>query len=137
MTGHIRLLDCTLRDGGYVNNWNFGNGTMICIYDRLTSAGVDIIEIGFLDDRNDFNNNRSIQPNTQSFKKVFTNANPKKSMVLAMIDYGTCSIDNIEDKEKTILDGIRVIFKIENMYKAADFGKQLIDKGYKVFLHRQ
>lgn len=22
----ITLLDCTLRDGGYVNNWNFGKG---------------------------------------------------------------------------------------------------------------
>ena len=64
MTGCIRLLDCTLRDGGYVNDWNFGNGTMTCIYDRLTSAGVDIIEIGFLDDRREFDMERSIQPDT-------------------------------------------------------------------------
>ena len=134
MTGCIRLLDCTLRDGGYVNDWNFGNGTMTCIYDRLTSAGVDIIEIGFLDDRREFDIERSIQPDTQSLMKAYANVNPKKAMVVAMIDYGTCSIDHVEPREKTFLDGIRVIFKKENMYNAADFGKQLIDKGYKVFL---
>lgn len=134
MSGCIRLLDCTLRDGGYVNDWNFGNGTITCIYDRLTSAGVDIIEVGFLDDRSEFNIDRSIQPDTQSLMKVYANVNPKKAMIVAMIDYGTCSIDHIEPKDKTFLDGIRVIFKKENMYKAADFGKQLIDKGYKVFL---
>lgn len=134
MAGSIRLLDCTLRDGGYVNNWSFGNDNMVCIYDRLTEAGVDIIELGFLDDRNEFNADRSIQPNTQSLMKAYANVGPKRAMVLAMIDYGTCSIDNVEPRENTFLDGIRVIFKKENMYKAADFGKQLIDKGYKVFL---
>ena len=48
MVGKISLLDCTLRDGGYVNDWKFGNGTMTCVFDRLNEAGVDIIEIGFL-----------------------------------------------------------------------------------------
>lgn len=48
---NISLLDCTLRDGGYVNDWNFGRETMICIFERLVSAGVDIIEVGFLDER--------------------------------------------------------------------------------------
>lgn len=134
MAGRIRLLDCTLRDGGYVNDWNFGNGTMTYIYDRLTSAGVDIIELGFLDDRRPADMDRSIQPDTQSLMRAYSKVCPKNAMVLAMIDYGTCSIDNVEPREKTFLDGIRVIFKKEKMYDAADFGKKLIDKGYKVFL---
>lgn len=45
---HINLLDCTLRDGGYVNNWEFGLETMKCIIDGLEQSGVDIIELGFL-----------------------------------------------------------------------------------------
>ena len=127
-------MDCTLRDGGYVNNWNFGNGVMTCIFDRLNEAGVDIIEVGFLDDRNKFDVNRSIQPDTKSLSKVYSKIMHKRAKIVAMIDYGTCSINNIEPKEDTFLDGIRVIFKKENMYKAADFGKQLIEKGYLVFL---
>ena len=134
MGSNIRLLDCTLRDGGYVNDWNFGNSTITGIFDRLNEAHVDIIEIGFLDDRNPEDINRSIQPNTQAIAKTFSNTIKPTSMVVAMIDYGTCEIKNVQPCKDTILDGIRVIFKKENMYKAADFGKQLMDLGYKVFL---
>ena len=134
MANDIKLLDCTLRDGGYVNKWRFGNGNMTCIYDRLTQAGVDIIEIGFLDDREPFDPDRSIQPDTDSLSKTFAGIGPKSSMVVAMIDYGTCSLDNVKDCDDSFIDGIRVIFKKENMHKATDFGKALMDKGYKLFL---
>ena len=47
----IKLLDCTLRDGGYLNDWEFGKSNIINIFERLVGAGVDIIETGFLDER--------------------------------------------------------------------------------------
>ncbi len=59
---NISLLDCTLRDGGYINDWNFGYDELICLYERIVSSGVDIIEVGFLDDRRTFDINRSIMP---------------------------------------------------------------------------
>jgi len=134
MARDIKLLDCTLRDGGYVNKWNFGNGAMTCIYDRLNEAGVDVVEIGFLDDREPVDANRSIQPDSRSLDLAYSNTIEKKSMIVAMIDYGTCSIDNILPCKETNLDGIRVIFKKEKMYEAIDYAQLLIEKGYKVFL---
>ena len=50
MQTDIKLLDCTLRDGGYVNDWNFGHSVISGTYKRLDSAGLDYIEVGFLDD---------------------------------------------------------------------------------------
>ena len=44
----IYLLDCTLRDGGYVNNWEFGEACIHDLPDKLTEAGADIIELGFI-----------------------------------------------------------------------------------------
>ena len=38
----VKLLDCTLRDGGYVNDWEFGHDNIVTIFERLISAGVDI-----------------------------------------------------------------------------------------------
>ena len=49
MADNIKLLDCTLRDGGYINDWNFGHENIVNIFERLVGAGVDIIETGFLD----------------------------------------------------------------------------------------
>lgn len=131
----ILLLDCTLRDGGYVNDWNYGSGNLTYIFDRLNSAGVDVIEIGFLDDRRPADPNRTIQPDTQSLTQTFSMTAPHTAKVFAMIDYGTCSIDHVQPREETFLDGIRVIFKKPNMHKAADFGKQLMDKGYTISLN--
>ena len=53
----VKLLDCTLRDGGYVNDWEFGHDNIVTIFERLISAGVDILEVGFLDDRRSFDRN--------------------------------------------------------------------------------
>ena len=60
----IKLLDCTIRDGGYVNDWNFGHNNLISIYERLIDSDVDYIELGFLDERREFDINRSIMPDT-------------------------------------------------------------------------
>lgn len=43
----IKLLDCTLRDGGYVNSWNWGFAAAKDIIASLTRAGTDIVEVGF------------------------------------------------------------------------------------------
>ena len=49
--GEIKLLDCTLRDGGYINNWKFGKETITGILDRLSMAEIDLIECGFITEK--------------------------------------------------------------------------------------
>ena len=44
----IKILDCTLRDGGYVNNWEFGKCNIENIISRLSSSNIEVIECGFL-----------------------------------------------------------------------------------------
>ena len=44
----VQVLDCTLRDGGYCNNWEFGFDNILKIISNLVKANVDIIECGFL-----------------------------------------------------------------------------------------
>lgn len=129
-----QLLDCTLRDGGYVNDWRFGKSSIICILERLIQANVDIIEVGFLDEREPFNQDRTIQPDTDSYNKILSGIDRKKSMLVAMIDYGTCGLERISPREESVLDGIRVIFKRPKMREAVQFGRELTELGYKVFL---
>ena len=131
--GEIKLLDCTLRDGGYVNDWNFGHDNLISIFERVIGAGTDIIEVGFLDERRPFDINRSIMPDTESVSKIWGNLDKKETMVLGMIDYGTCSLENIQPCESSYLDGIRVIFKKHLREQAIEFCGKLKALGYKVF----
>ena len=106
--GEIKLLDCTLRDGGYVNDWNFGHNNLVSVFERMVDANIDIIEIGFLDDRRPFDINRSIMPDTDSVEKIYGGLDRKQAMVVGMIDYGTCKLENIKPCSESFLDGIRV-----------------------------
>ena len=44
----IKVLDCTLRDGGYINDWNFGERVIKQVIAQLIDANVDLIEVGVL-----------------------------------------------------------------------------------------
>lgn len=130
---NISLLDCTLRDGGYVNDWRFGRTNIVSIFERLVDANVDIIEVGFLDDRRPFDKDRSIFPDTASADKIYGSLNKKQVDVVGMIDFGTCAIENLTPCKDTYLDGIRVIFKKGKMHEAMEYCRQVKELGYKVF----
>ena len=132
---NLYLLDCTLRDGGYVNDWEYGAGSIKSIFSRLDNSGVDSIEIGFLDERRSYDPNRSIFPDVKSVEPVFEGMQKPNALVCAMIDYGTCSIDKICPKSESHIDGIRVIFKKHLQDKAVEFCKQVKEKGYKLFVN--
>ena len=130
---NVKILDCTLRDGGYLNDWDFGKNHLISIYERLVDSGVDIIEVGFLDDRRPYDTSRSIMPDTESANQIWKCTTKKPPMIVGMIDYGTCKIENLQPCEESFLDGIRVIFKKHLMHEAMQFCAQVKQLGYKVF----
>lgn len=134
LMGTIKILDCTLRDGGFVNDWYFGKGSMKSIIGRLDKAGIDIVEIGFLDNRRRHDPNRSIQPDTRSFKTILDNTDIRKALIVTMIDFGTVDIGSIEDQSTSCLEGIRVIFKKKDRCQALRFCSQIQERGYKLFI---
>ena len=129
------LLDCTLRDGGFVNDWYFGFGSIRNILSRLDYAGIDIIEVGFIDERRIYDENRTIFPDTRSILPLFSNINKPNAIIVGMIDYGTCAIEKISNQSESCLDGIRVIFKKNDQDEAIDFLWQIKEKGYKIFIN--
>lgn len=127
----IKILDCTLRDGGYVNNWDFGCKNIDKIISNLVCANIDYIECGFiksdeyLKDKTFFN----------SFNQIgSTILETKKTMFCLMINYGEVPIECIPNSfsENFI---IRVVFKKNKRMEAIEYSKKLMDMGYKVALN--
>lgn len=131
---NIKLLDCTLRDGGYINDWKFSSSVIRYMLHRYVNTGVEFVEVGFLDERRPFDKDRTIAPTTRALDNVIGSIEKKETKFFAMIDYGTCSIENLENKKDSIIDGIRIIFKKPNMYRAIDFAEKVKSKGYLVTL---
>ncbi len=132
---NVKLLDCTLRDGGFVSNWVFGHDTIINIFELLYNSNLDIIEVGYLYDKCEKDYNKARFPNTKALNETFekVTVDNGKSMVVAMIDFGDCAINNICDCKDSFIDGIRVTFKKKNIDEAIEFCKLIKGKGYDVF----
>lgn len=130
--GQIQLLDCTLRDGGYINEWNFGEEAVRGITSGLNQAGVEIIECGFLSP--DFSRpGRTRFPNTNH---IGPEVQKGKARLAAMIAIGEQELDPAQLCEKTDspVDIIRLTFHEEEIEKAVRYGKEIQKKGYQLFM---
>lgn len=131
---NIELLDCTLRDGGFINNWEFGKDCIINIVDRLAVANMEIIEVGFLRDIEKYNIEKSEFRRLSDVKNVVNN-NYDNAMIVAIIEYGTYDISYIEPlKDAYPVTGLRLMFRKPEIDDALVYAKKLKELGYKVFL---
>lgn len=129
----IKILDCTLRDGGYVNKWNFGKDKIKNIVNKLTEADIDIIECGFLNDKEEYDDNHSIYNKINKLNEVLNKNN--SSMYVCMVNYGEYDLNNFEDNNELSKKlGIRVAFHKKDLSNGLEFCEEVISKGYQVFV---
>ena len=50
----IKVIDCTVRDGGLMNKWRFDDAFVCKVYQALNEAGIDYMEIGYLSSESSF-----------------------------------------------------------------------------------
>ena len=128
----IQILDCTLRDGGYINNFNFGKNIIENIITQLENSNIDIIECGFLKSGT-YDEKFSLFNEVKAVKNVIK-SKKNNIMYVVMIQYGKISAEEIEPNDGSSLDGIRVTFHIHEINDAFDLAKKLMVKGYKIFM---
>lgn len=127
-----QILDCTLRDGGYINDFQFGEYGIRKIISQLTNAGIDIIECGFLED-GEYDSNTSVF-NTVEQIANFLPEDRKSTMYVAMACYGEYDITQLSAYDGKSVDGIRVTFHYNEVEEALEYCRQIMAKGYKVFV---
>lgn len=128
----INILDCTLRDGGYINDFEFGLPVIQSIIHNLNQAAIEIIECGFLKS-GEFNDNKTLFGSVEAVRKVIGNKNPN-IMYVAMLQFGKISNEEITPYDGSSIDGIRITFHEHEIEPSFVLGEQLMQKGYKVFM---
>jgi 4-hydroxy 2-oxovalerate aldolase len=129
----LQVLDCTLRDGGYVNDWRFGRDNITRIMTSLAAAKIDIIECGFLTQKHAFDPDCS-QFDTIERISEYLPADRQQAEYVCMINYGEYRLDDIPPHDGRSVDGIRVAFHKKDLAGALELCKGLVRKGYKLFL---
>ena len=130
---NIKILDCTLRDGGYVNNWQFGEKIIKDVVKDLSAASIDIIEIGFLTDLPHTSNHSLFNSTNELLPLTKLKGN---SLVAGMIALGEKEMDPnvLDNSNSTGVDIVRLTFHNSDseVKRAIDFANILMTKGYKV-----
>lgn len=135
---NVKILDCTLRDGGRIINCAFPNSQIKDIAYRLADANIDIIEVGFLRDAKSVN----YQGNSTFFTDVdqirpFVNRK-KNTMYVAFIDYGMFDFSTLKPYDGTSIDGLRIGFTRKNFEndheEILECLAEVKQKGYKLFV---
>lgn len=127
----IKLLDCTLRDGGYVNHWDFGEKTIAAIAGALFDSRIDGVEFGFLTTEPD-DPARTRFSSAAAMAAAFPREKPAGTLVFGMIVFGKYPVERLSPRERGGIDGIRVTFKKNERNAALDYCRKVQALGYLV-----
>jgi Isopropylmalate/homocitrate/citramalate synthases len=132
MKKNFKILDCTLRDGGYVNNWMFSENTYHNIILGLQQAGVDTIEVGIMghNKENNFSTKFSCVEEIPEIMK----AEGSNTIFTVMLTLSESKDIVIPQRTKGMVDGIRLAYFKEDYSKALDYAGELMNKGYLVYM---
>lgn len=128
----IKILDCTLRDGGYINDWDFKDYQINKILNSLKNSNIDIIECGYLDNKKFKMQDSTLFPNIQVIDK-FLKSSKSDALKVVMINHGDYDVKNLPYKNLTNIDGIRLAFHKENFDSALHEANHIITLGYKLY----
>lgn len=134
----MKILDCTLRDGGYYNNWNFSNDEISEYFNFIKKNPIDIVEIGF----RFLKKNKFYGPYAFSSENFINNLNlPKNKKYSVMINAKDYYDDEelIDEyflkKKQSRIDIVRIAINYQHFDRAENIAAKLKNIGYEIGLN--
>ena len=133
----IKVLDCTVRDGGLINNHLFDHKFVNKIYRAVSAAGIDYMEIGYK------NSKELFCPKEYGPWKFCDDEDIKKaidgvesgSKISVMVDIGRVNVDDVKPSKESPVDLIRVACYVKDIDKAINMVNHFHDKGYETTIN--
>ena len=127
----VKILDCTIRDGGYANNWNFSDDCVLATFLTAQRSNVDYFEIGYRK-KNAVRKYERITDDKLEFIADYKNNRTKLLVMVNELEYDAGLFN---DANKSPVDGVRVACHVPELKTGIDICEELKDKGYEVFLN--
>lgn len=128
----IKVLDCTIRDGGLINNHDFSLDFVRKVYKALSEASVDYMEIGYKNSKKLFSPKEfglwKFSDDDQ-IKRVVEGVE-SKTKISAMVDIGRVDMDDVRPAGESPVDMIRVACYVKDIDKAITMVNHFAEKGY-------
>ena len=128
----IKVLDCTIRDGGLMNNHDFDDRFVRAIFKAVSEAGIDYMEIGYKNSKKLFPGNKYGAwkfCSDEDIRKV-TEGIPSETKISVMVDVDRIDLDDIKPKKESPVTMIRTACYVKDVDKAIFLANHFADKGY-------
>ncbi len=133
----IKVLDCTIRDGGLINNHSFDRRFVREVYKAISAAGVDYIELGYKNSKKLFSE-KEFGPwkfcDDDEISRV-TEGIKSRTKIAVMVDIGRVDMDDVKPKSQSPVDMIRVACYVKDIDKAIYMTNHFAEKGYETTIN--
>jgi 4-hydroxy 2-oxovalerate aldolase len=133
----IKVLDCTIRDGGLMNEWKFSDEFVKAVYKACVASGIDYMEIGYKSSEKAYSRDKMGCWKFCDEKDLqrIVGKNNTSLKLSAMADIGRIEPDDIAPASESLLHMIRVAAYVHQMDKAIWLAEHCMDKGYEVTIN--
>ena len=133
----IKVLDCTIRDGGLINRHKFDERFVREVYKAVSRAGADYIEIGYKNSKEFFSSEEyglwKFCDDDVIWKVI--DGIESRTKVAVMVDVGRVNVEDVARVDESPVDMIRVATYVKDIDKAIYLSNQFHDKGYETTLN--
>ena len=129
----IKVLDCTLRDGGIVTGFYYGPDVINAIIKGLCDANIDYIELGYLDSSTPYNEGNVSFQHIWEMESIIPKER-KGIHFVAMCDVGKFDIKELQPRKNEYIDGVRIAFYKHQMDEAVVIAKAFQQNGYTIYI---
>lgn len=136
MKNNLEILDCTIRDGGYINNWNFDKKLVRETYRSLSKAGVDYVELGYHGTEKYFDKEKygPFRFCPQGLINEICHG-ISGSKVALMVDYGKFDLCDLIQYKNSVVSLIRIAFHRDKLKESLEAAKKIKKLGFKVSIN--
>lgn len=134
MHRNISLLDCTLRDGGYINDWKWGYQEAKAIIRALVRAGIDVVEVGFLRNVSGYNPDITACNKIEELNRLLPE-DVGSTVFSAMAMRSNYDIGKLSPYSGQGIEIIRITAHDYDIAEGMVFAREIGEKGYKVSIN--
>ena len=120
------ILDCTIRDGGYTNNWDFSDEYVTGLHSLMADIGVDYFEIGFRNNLQHEGRGKWYCVTDAEICRLFASDaarnNLRKCKIAMMVTLGRFSLDAFDEAAKSPVSLVRVLLHREKNHYQIEEG---------------
>ena len=131
----IKVLDCTIRDGGICNDWQFGHAHVRKVFEALTASGIDYMEVGYRTKEGVFDATK-VGPWRFCKEEDLRQAVAEGPLTLTtMVDVGRVGPEDIPKRSDTLIGGVRIATYAHQMDEALRILDHCLEAGYETFVN--